>query len=77
MIEMEFSMVKGKVRVILTTNLDVKMCVPKWSQKIRQFLATKQTSTLQHAPYLPDFLPLTFSFPKIEIFTQRNQFLVL
>jgi hypothetical protein len=35
----------------LTTDLNIKHCVPKWSQRIRYFLAGKHIPTLRHAPY--------------------------
>jgi hypothetical protein len=50
----ELNMDKETVRQISTTNLNMKKCVPKLTQRIRQFLATKQIPPLDHASYSPD-----------------------
>jgi hypothetical protein len=36
--------------VIIKTDENVEKCAPKWSQRICQFLATKQVPVLEHAP---------------------------
>jgi hypothetical protein len=41
----ELNMHKWTSRQISTTNINMKMCVPKWSRRIRMFLATKQIPT--------------------------------
>jgi len=46
------------------TNLNIKKCVPKWSQRNSQFLDRKQIPMLKHAPYSPDVAPYDFFFSK-------------
>jgi hypothetical protein len=60
MIAKELNMDTETLRQTLTTNLNIKKCVPKWSQRIRQFLATKQIPTPKHAQYSPDLSPRDF-----------------
>jgi hypothetical protein len=65
MIVEELHIDKEAVRYILTTNMNMKKCVPKFTQRISQFLATKQIPPLDHALYAPHLaLCGFFPFPK-------------
>jgi transposase len=67
MIMEEVNVNKEMVRQILTTNQNIKKYLPKWSQRIHQFLARKQIQTLEHAPYSPDLAPCDFFlFPELK-----------
>jgi hypothetical protein len=69
------NMDKQTARKILTTNLNMKECMPKWSQRVRQFLATKQIPTLGHPPCLPDVAPCDFLlFPKLKSWLKGTYF---
>jgi hypothetical protein len=71
----ELNMEKEMVSQILTGNLNVKNCVPKWSQRIRQILATKQIPTLKHPPYSPDLATCDyFLFSESRISFKRTHF---
>jgi hypothetical protein len=58
----ELSMDKEMVRQILTTDLNMKKCVPKWSQRICKFLPRKHIAMPEHTVYSPDLAFLTFFF---------------